>query len=141
MKYKQIENTFMVYLEQNEDIVETLTQFCKDHEIFNGQISGIGAVKEMKLGAYILETKSYVKKRYDDIRELISFQGNITLLDDEPFIHAHLTLGDHDLNIVGGHIFAGKIAVVGEFIIHKLDSNVKRKLNDDVGLAVWDIKE
>ena len=61
------------------------------------------------------------------------------LIEDEPFIHAHITIGNHNMEIFGGHLFSMNVAVVGEFIIHKIDGNSKRKLNDEIGLATWDL--
>ncbi len=61
------------------------------------------------------------------------------LLDGEPFIHAHATIGNHDMQLFGGHVFKMDIAVVGEFIIQKINNNAKRTLNDEIGLAVWDL--
>ena len=61
MQYKQVDNTYIIYVEQDEDIMATLTQFCKDQKIINGQLSGIGAIKMIDLGVYDLEKKEYVR--------------------------------------------------------------------------------
>ena len=37
MQFKQDGNTFIIYIEQNEPIMETLTQFCKSKDIVNAQ--------------------------------------------------------------------------------------------------------
>ena len=55
MQYKQDGDTYIIYIQQNEQVMATLTQFCIDNEIQNGQISGIGAIKDIELGAYVLE--------------------------------------------------------------------------------------
>jgi predicted DNA-binding protein with PD1-like motif len=35
MQYKQDGDTYIIYIEQNEPIMETLTRFCKDNNIIN----------------------------------------------------------------------------------------------------------
>ena len=137
MEVKQSGQNFLVYIQKDEPVMETLTSICKNNEIINGQISGIGAVKEIEIGAYDLDSKTYLRKQYTENHELISFQGNITLKDGTPFIHAHIIIGNHDLRTRGGHLFEMKVAVVGEFIIRKIDSNAHRELDDNIGLAVW----
>ena len=137
MEVKQSGQIFFVYIQKDEPVMETLTSICKNNEINNGQISGIGAVKEIEIGAYDLDSKTYLRKQYTENHELISFQGNITLKDETPFIHAHITIGNHDLRTRGGHLFEMKVAIVGEFIIRKIDSNAHRELDDNIGLAVW----
>ncbi len=141
MQYQQYDDTYFVYVEKNEPVMETLTQFCKDHGIYNGTVSGIGAVKNATIGAYDIPKQSYIKVTFDDARELLSCDGNITLLDGEPFIHIHLTLGDHDMNTKGGHLFEMDVAAVGEFVIKKLHGDASRKMNADIGLATWCLEE
>ena len=126
MQFKQDGNTFIIYIEQDEYIMETLTQFCKSKDIVNAQISGIGAIKEIDLGAYDLENKIYIRQFFNNLWELTSFQGNVILKENEPFIHAHITVSDHDLNVKGGHLFESKVGAVGEFILRKIETDGKR---------------
>ena len=111
-----------------------LTQFCIDHQIINGQISGIGAIKEIELGSYDLKNQEYITHKLDDTWELTSYQANIQLKDEEPFIHAHINISDHDLTVKGGHLFEAKVAVVGEFILRNINSSGKRVFNPEIGL-------
>jgi|TARA_B100001964_G_scaffold14035_1_gene14615 predicted DNA-binding protein with PD1-like motif len=141
MEVKQSGQDFLAYIQKDEPVMKNLTSICKKNDIFNGQISGIGAVNCIEIGAYDLSSKKYLRKIYKEIHELVSFQGNVTLKDGNPFIHAHITLADHDLVTRGGHLFEMKVAVVGEFIIRKVDSNVYREFNDDIGLPVWCLEE
>ena len=135
MQYEKDGDTYIIYLERNESIMATLTQFCKDHQLKNGQISGIGAIKEIKLGAYDLKNQEYITHKLDDTWELTSYQANIQLKDGEPFIHAHINISDHDLKVKGGHLFEAKVAVVAEFILRKINSSGKRVFNPEIGLA------
>ncbi|NOZ03446.1 MAG: DUF296 domain-containing protein [FCB group bacterium] len=137
MQYKQFDSTFYIYVEQNEPVMATLIKFCQDHGIQNGQLSGIGAVKEIEIGAYDVESQTYVKKTIPGTRELVSFQGNIALKDGIPFIHAHITISNHDLELMGGHLFEMSVAAVGEFVLHKLEGDAWRELDPKIGLATW----
>ncbi len=94
MQYKEDGDTYIIYVEQNEAIMKTLTSFCKEKTIDNAQLSGIGAIKDIEVGAYDLENQEYITQNFTDIWELTSFQGNVLLKDGEPFIHAHITISD-----------------------------------------------
>ncbi len=135
MKSDRNGNHNIIYVERGEKVMKTLTAYCTDNGIHNGKVSGIGAVKDIEIGAFDVSQKGYVRKNIEEIMELVSFQGNITLKDDQPFIHAHATLGTHDLDIKGGHMFECTVAVVGEFIITELDTGITRKLDESIGLA------
>ena len=52
--------------------------------------------------------------------ELVSFEGNITLKDNQPFLHAHVVLSDHDMNTFGGHLFETTIAAVESSLLEIL---------------------
>jgi|TARA_B110000438_G_scaffold181452_1_gene173367 uncharacterized protein len=135
MQFQKIDNSYIIYVEKGEKIIETLTQFCIDHNINSGQLSGIGAVKSTDIGAYDMTSKDYIHKLFNPIHELLSFQGNIAIKDDAPFIHAHITLGNHDMEVSGGHLFEAEVAAVGEFILHNFNTKTHRELDDNIGLA------
>ena len=139
MQYEKDGDTYIIYLGQCESIMAILTQFCIDHQIINGQISGIGAIKEIELGSYDLKNQEYSTHKLDDIWELISYQANIQLKDEEPFVHANINISDHNLTVKGGHLFEAKVAVVGEFILRNINSNGKRVFNSEIGLACMNL--
>ena len=139
MQYEKDGYMYIIYLEQGESIMAMLTQFWKNHQIINGQISGLGAIKEIELGSYDLKNQEYITHNLDDTWELTSYQANIQLKDGEPFIHAHINISDHDLTVKGGHLFDAKVAVVGEFILRNINSNGKRVFNSEIGLACMNL--
>ena len=134
MQFKQLEEDFFIYIEKNEKVMDTLTKFCKQYGLMNAKLSGIGAVKSTEIGAYDTTKKEYIRKQFPDVLELVSFEGNVTLKDGVPFVHAHVVLSNHDMKTIGGHLFETTIAAVGEFFLRKFNSNVHRELNEDVGL-------
>ena len=135
MQFEQDNDTFFIYLEKDESIMESLTKFCKNQNIDNGKISGIGAIKKIELGAYDLRNKEYIIHSFEEIWELTSYQGNVMLKDGEPFIHAHINISNHDLEVKGGHLFEATVAAVGEFVLSKINTKGKRVLDPDIGLA------
>ena len=134
MQYKQDGETFIIYIEQDESIITTLTNFCINKDILNAQISGIGAIREIDFGVYDLNNKKYIRQFYKELWELTSFQGNVLLKDGKPFIHAHINVSDHNFNVKGGHLFEAKVGAVGEFILRKINTNGKREHDPGIGL-------
>ena len=92
-------------------------------------------IKDIEIGAYDLNRKEYITHKFFDIWELTSFQANVMLKDGNPFVHSHINISDRECNSKGGHLFEATVAVVGEFILRKINSNQKRKLDPDIGLA------
>ena len=134
MQYEKNKQDYFIYIEKDEKVMHSLTKFCLDNNIQNGKISGIGAVKMTEIGAYDIVKKEYLKKEYSDVFELISFEGNVTLKENQPFVHAHVVLSNHNMAAVGGHLFESTVAAVGEFFLRKFEGSAFRKLNREVGL-------
>ena len=134
MQYKQVDKDYFIYIEKNEKVMDTLTSFCKDQSITNAKISGIGAVKQSEIGAYDTIGKEYIRKQFPDVWELVSYEGNVTLKDGDPFVHGHVVLSNHDMKTIGGHLFETTVAAVGEFFLRKFDNDAYREINEDVGL-------
>jgi len=134
MQYKQVKDDFFIYIEKNEKVMDSITKFCKNNNINNAKISGIGAVKMSEIGAFDTIAKEYIRKEFNEILELISFEGNVTLKEGKPFVHAHVVLSNHEMQTLGGHLFETTVAAVGEFFLRKFDNNAFREMNQDVGL-------
>lgn len=134
MQYKQVDKDYFIYIEKNKKVMDTLIRFCKDQAITNAKISGIGAVKQSEIGAYDTVGKEYIRKQFPDVWELVSYEGNVTLKDGDPFVHGHVVLSNHDMKTIGGHLFEMTVAAVGEFFLRKFDNDAYREINEDVGL-------
>ena len=137
MKFQIDQNDIYVTMTPGDLVVESLTGIAKKLNIASGWISGIGAIEEVTVGMYHIDTKVYDKKQFNDEYELLSFQGNISLKDGSPFVHAHIAFSDSKYNAFGGHLFETKIYAAGEFVIHKSEGKIERKMNHLVGLPLW----
>ena len=134
MQFQKVGKDYLINIDKDEKVVETLTRFCKEKGIKNAKLSGIGAVKKTEIGAYDLPKKEYIKREYSEILELLSLEGNVALKDGEPFIHAHVVLSDHNMQTLGGHLFETTVGVAGEFFLTQFDGNAYRELKSDIGL-------
>ncbi len=127
-------------MERGEPIMKSFTDLAAEMKLKFAEFSGIGAVMDVTLGYYDFTQKTYLKKQFNENYELISCMGNITYKDGSPFVHAHVAMGDREYRLYGGHLFEATIAVVGEFSLIPGDVKVERVMNEDVELAVWNLK-
>ena len=130
---------YQVVLDQGEKVIETLTDFCERRGIKSGALKGIGAVRHSEIGYYDLSTKEYSFKTYDDDLEVVSLIGNISLVEEKPFIHAHITLGNRDMNTVGGHLKECMVAVTLEIHLITFNEHFTRTHNEHIGLNLLDL--
>lgn len=119
---------------------ESLQNFVIEHKISNAFINGIGSLNQVELGYYNLNKKEYLRKEFNQDLELLSLNGNITLVNDQPFLHIHTVLGDEEFKCIGGHLFRAKVAVTCEIRLTIINSKVQRVLNDEIGLKLIQCK-
>jgi len=119
--------------------VTAVTGFAEEAGIGSGFITGIGALCDVELGCFEVETREYIRKVFAGDYELINLTGNISKVDGEPFLHAHVTLGDDKFGVFAGHLFKGTIAVTGEFLVSASSLEISRKHDEETGLKLLDL--
>jgi len=139
MLHRHLDGRVLVKLERGEEVLQALTELCVEHDIGCASLVGIGAVKEAELGYYDLDTMTYLTRAFPEIRELVSLVGNVALVDGKPFIHAHASLGDRDLSLVGGHLVRATVAVTVEAFVNPNSSPVERALDAEVKLKLLEL--
>jgi len=140
MKSKKLNNEYILKLEKGEEIIETLAKFCEDNNIKSGSITGIGGTDNAILKYYDREKKEYTPKNFSGRDyEIISLIGNISLVDGKPFAHIHITLGDAEYNVFGGHLGSAVISITCEIAVTMTDGILNRKLDDEFKLNFLDI--
>jgi hypothetical protein len=140
MVYQKVKDGFLIRLIRGEKVTETLLQFIKETNISGGIITGIGAVEKVTLGYFDRNKKQYLRDEFNDIYEVVSFNGNISYVNDEPFVHAHITLGDNKFQSYVGHFFEGTVAVTMEIFIRIFEGEIRREKDEDLQLNLLKLK-
>jgi predicted DNA-binding protein with PD1-like motif len=140
MKYFVMGSTYVIRLETGEKIIETLGELCTRDKIGSGYFSGLGAVSEAELGHFDMTAKAYSTVRITDPCEIVSLHGNISKKDGEPFIHAHIALGDKSFVVKGGHFREGVVSATCEIWLTRFWDDIERLQSDDTGLFLLDLK-
>ncbi len=139
MKYKKTNLGYVVRLYKGEEVVSSLVEIAERENILSGFVVGLGAVTEVRLGYYDLETKEYYSKNFEEDYEIGNMVGNIAQVDGKAFLHAHMTISDKECKAFAGHLFSAKIYATGEFFIYTFDSKMERKLDEEIGLKLLDL--
>ncbi|MBF0107724.1 MAG: DNA-binding protein [Magnetococcales bacterium] len=131
---------FMGRVNHGEDLLEALNRACRQHDIGLGMVSAIGAVQKGVLGYYNQVQQVYHTIHLDRPLEIVHLSGNISMKDNQPFVHAHAILSDASGQTFGGHLFPGTIVFACETIIHALDGTaLQRQLDPTTGLPLWSL--
>ena len=134
MHYSKDKSTYILSFEQGEEVIATITEFCKKEDIKNAHFSGIGAVRDLSCGYYALEEKKYYFTSYEELVEVASLTGNVMLKEGAPFVHAHGVFTNTRNEAFGGHIQEMQVGVALEIILTVFDDELERLHNEKTGL-------
>ncbi|MFX0001185.1 MAG: PPC domain-containing DNA-binding protein [Candidatus Hodarchaeota archaeon] len=127
-------------VEPDEDLMDSIINIVKKHNIKSGIINAIGALKKFTIGFFEIDSKNYKIETFNENVELITCIGNVTYKDDEPVIHLHVSLGRKDYSVIGGHL--GKpsiVSVTGEVSIFETDKKFYRTNDPQFDLLLLNI--
>ena len=126
-------------LKKGDDLLAALTSICQEIGITLGEVKAIGAVSQARVGYYHQDTRQYEWLDLPRPLEILALEGNISLKDGKPFVHAHVMLSDGDGRAFGGHLADGTIVFAAEFVIQELkaEQSLHRQMDEETGLFLW----
>lgn len=138
MEYKRFDQHIVARLDIGEEIVSSVMEIAKKENIKLASVSAIGAVDDVTIGVFKPSEKKYYSNNFKDDFELLALQGNITTMNQEPYVHLHITIGNEKGEALGGHLNEAYISATCELFISIIDGEVDRKVDATTGLNVFD---
>ncbi len=140
MRFKELEkNRFIIRLETGEEINASLLKFLSEKKITAGFFTAIGAVEKVELGYFFQKKKQYLGKVIEKEMEVVSLSGNISTMNNAPYIHAHAVCSDENMQTHAGHLKLGIVGSTLEIVLVAFNGDVNRKFSDEAGLNLLDI--
>lgn len=140
MKYKRFDNTIVVRIDKDEELLEQLLEVCKKEEVRLANVNALGAIGEFTIGLFDTSEKKYYSTEYEGDFEIVSLTGSVSTMGGELYNHIHMSAGDRTNKVYGGHLNRAIVSATCEMFIHIVDGEVDRKFNDEVGLNLLDFK-
>jgi len=134
MKFKKIGNKWIVRIDKGEEIIDTLKQFCKKNKIKLGSISGVGGTDRVTVGCFKAKTKEFYPQELTGDFEITNLTGNVSTLNNEVYLHLHISVADSKYNTYGGHLTSAIINGTAEIIIEEIKDTIEREFSEEIGL-------
>jgi predicted DNA-binding protein with PD1-like motif len=139
MRFQRFGERYIVRLEPGESVIQSLLDLLRSEHVAFANLSAAGAVSSVKLGYWNPSTRAYEHRDFDEQMEVVSFQGNASLKDGEPFLHLHGVFGRRDYSVVGGHIQEARVNPTFEVWLRTEDVPVCRAKDQATGLELLDV--
>ena len=129
----------IIRLEPGERIIDTLAAFCLRRKIGAASFQGLGTCRWAELGFFRTARKRYALRKFRGDHEIVSLQGNVSLMGGKSFVHAHIVLSGPDFLARGGHLKEAEVAATCEIVLRPIPGKIQRKFDPDSGLNLLDI--
>ncbi len=140
MKYHKDKTQYIVRLDKGELLIEQLNRLIKKEQIASAWVNGLGGAAWAELGFYDLEKQKYHWKRFDELMEITSLQGNIAVDEaGQTAIHLHGSFARSDMSGVGGHVKDLAVGGTCELRISMVSAALVRRKDAEVGLNLLDV--
>ena len=134
MDYKRFNNAIVLRVDRGEEILEQLKAVCLKENVKLASVSGIGAINDLTSGVWDVERKEYFSNHFTGVYEVANPVGTITTMNGEYYAHIHISAGDSQGHMVGGHLNRAVVSATSEIVLHLIDGTVEREFDPGVGL-------
>lgn len=134
MKYQRFEQTIIVRMDKGEDIVEQVKNVALKEKIKLASISALGAINEFTVGVFKTKEKKYYANEFKGDFEIVLLTGTINTMNDEYYSHMHLSAGNDQGQVFGGHLNKAIVSATCEMVIQIINGEVDRYFDEEVGL-------
>lgn len=137
MEYKKFKNVIVARIDKKEEILEQIENIAIKENIKLANINAIGAVSELTVGVFKTAEKKYYSNEFKGNFEIVSLSGTINTMNDKFYSHLHMSVGDENGKVFGGHLNKAIVSATCEMIIYIIDGKVDRYFNPDIGLNLF----
>ena len=137
MEYKKFKNVIVARIDKKEEILEKKENIAIKENIKLANINAIGAVSELTVGVFKTAEKKYYSNEFKGNFEIVSLSGTINTMNDKFYSHLHMSVGDENGKVFGGHLNKAIVSATCEMIIYIIDGKVDRYFNSDIGLNLF----
>ena len=137
MEYRKFGDTYLVRLDRGEEIVEQVKLLAQKEQIKLASVQALGATDNFTVGVYNTDTKVYASNHFTGPHEIVSLTGTLDTMNGEPYLHLHMSAGDKDGNVHGGHLNEAHISATCEMVIRCIDGEIDRFHDDSIGLNLF----
>lgn len=137
MDYRRFQDTLIVRIDKNEEIIEQIRRIAELEQIKLASVQALGAVDDFTVGVFDTVKKEYRANRFRGPFEIVSLTGTVSTMDGEFYCHLHMSAADGAGEAFGGHLNRANVSATCEMIITVIPGEVDRKFSEEIGLNLF----
>ena len=137
MDYRRFGDTLIIRIDKNEEIVEQVRCIAEKEKIRLATVEALGAVDDFTVGVFHTDEKKYYSNRFRGAFEIVSLTGTISTMAGAFYQHLHMSAGDAEGSVFGGHLNSANVSATCEMVIRVIDGGVDRYHDEEIGLNLF----
>ena len=137
MEYRKFGNTYIVRMDPGEEILTQVKELALAEHIRLASVQALGAVNDFTVGVFKTDEKKYYSNTFQGSYEIVSLTGTINTMDGAFYCHLHMSAGDDQGRVVGGHLNRAVVSATCEMVVTALPGTVDRVFSPEVGLNLF----
>ena len=137
MDYRRFDRTIIMRIDRGEEILTQLRVMALKEDIKLASVRALGAVGDFTVGVFKVDEKKYYANHFTGDFEIVSLTGTISTMNGEYYAHLHMSAGDEQGRVFGGHLNEAIISATCEMVIEVIDGQVDRVRDESVGLNLF----
>lgn len=134
MDYRKFGNTYIVRLDKGEEILEQVRALSLKEGVRLASVQALGAVNDFTVGVFNTAEKKYYANSFQGSYEIVSLTGTIDTMGGEFYCHLHMSAGDSQGHVVGGHLNRAVVSATCEMVVTEIPGAVDRAFSEEIGL-------
>jgi len=137
MDHRRFGDTVIVRIDPGEEIIQQLRLMAEKENIRLATVEALGAVNDFTVGVFDTAEKQYHSNHFIGAYEIVSLTGTVTTKDGKFYAHLHMSAGDREGKVFGGHLNSATVSATCEMVVRVLDGTVERQLDEAIGLNLF----
>ena len=137
MDYRRFGDTLVIRMDKGEEIIQQLRLVAGREKIRLAAVEALGAVDDFTVGVFDTDEKQYHSNTFTGAFEIVSLTGTVTTMEGKFYAHLHMSAGDREGRVFGGHLNSATVSATCEMVVRVLDGRVERRRDESVGLNLF----
>lgn len=137
MDYRRFGNQIVVRIDKGEEILDKIKEIALSENIKLATVTALGATNNFTVGVYKTDEKKYYSNEFSGNFEIVSLTGTISTMNGEFYTHIHMSAGNENGEVFGGHLNKAIVSATCEMIIGVIDGEVDRYCDEEIGLNLF----
>jgi hypothetical protein len=129
---------YVILLAKGDEVVSGLTDFARENKVTSASFTAIGAFSHATVAWFDDSKKEFKLNPINQQVELASMIGNITLVNDKPAVHTHVSIASSDGTVRGGHLINAFVFPTLELFMTVYPVPLHKQPDEATGLELID---